>query len=103
VYVLNSTYEGLPHTALTSFAAEIPMVATDIPGTNEAVYHEKTGLLVKPGDDAALAEAIARIFDNPELGARLVDNGTKLLVEKFSWNSHIKNLLGIFEKVSATR
>ncbi len=101
VYVLNSTYEGLPHTALTSFAAEIPMVATDIPGTNEAVYHEKTGLLVAPGDDAALAQAIARIFEDSELGQRLVSGGTKILTEKFSWDSHIKNLLDIFGRITS--
>lgn len=95
VYVLNSTYEGLPHTALTSFAAEIPMVATNIPGTNEAVYHELTGLLVKPKDDKGLAEAIARLFENPDLGMRLVVGGKKILAEKFSWESHITTLLSI--------
>jgi glycosyltransferase involved in cell wall biosynthesis len=46
VQVLNSTYEGLPHIALESFAARVPLVATDIGGTNEAVLNEKTGLLV---------------------------------------------------------
>lgn len=101
VYVLNSTYEGLPHTVLTSFAAEIPMVATDIPGTNEAVYHEKTGLLVKPGDDTELATAIERLFSDKKLAESLVLGGTKLLKEKFSWETHVKTLNQIFESVIA--
>ncbi|MBI5401174.1 MAG: glycosyltransferase family 4 protein [Candidatus Yonathbacteria bacterium] len=101
VYILNSTYEGLPHTVLTSFAAKIPTVATDIPGTNEALYHEKTGLLVKPGDDAQLARAIERLLDDPELGITLAQNGTKLLKEKFSWEVHLKNLNDIFKSVIA--
>jgi len=62
VYVLNSTYEGLPHTVLTSFAARIPVVATNIPGTNEAVYDEKDGLLIPIHNDQALANAITRLF-----------------------------------------
>ncbi|MEK7641462.1 MAG: glycosyltransferase family 4 protein [Patescibacteria group bacterium] len=99
VYVLNSTYEGLPHTVLTSFAAEIPVVATDISGTNEAIYHEQTGLLVKPGDDAALAAAIERLFTDQALCKKLVAGGTKLLHEKFSWEGHLKGLEGIFGKV----
>lgn len=101
VYVLNSTYEGLPHTALTSFAAGIPMVATDIPGTNEAVYHEISGLLVSPGDDAALAAAISRLFDNAALRAKLVRGAEKILNDKFSWETHLKTLLGFFESVRA--
>lgn len=99
VYVLNSTYEGLPHTVLTSFAAEIPTVATNIPGTNEAVYNEDTGLLVPPGDTEALAKAIMRYFNDPELCQRVVQNGEKLLKEKFSWETHIKNLNAFFESV----
>ncbi len=99
VYVLNSTYEGLPHTVLTSFAAEIPMVATNIPGTNEAVYHEKTGLLVEAGDNESLAHAIERLFTNKELAQTLVDNGTHLLHEKFSWETHTKTLNEIFKSV----
>ena len=101
VYVLNSTYEGLPHTALTSFAAGIPMVATDIPGTNEAVYDGVSGLLVPAGDDRALADAIARLFDDPALRARLVAGAEKILNEKFSWDAHLKVLLGFFESVRA--
>lgn len=101
VYVLNSTYEGLPHTALTSFAAEIPMVATNIPGTNEAVYDGESGLLVPLGDDSALAEALARLFNDPALCAHLVAGGKKILAEKFSWDAHLATLLTILESVRA--
>lgn len=101
VYVLNSTYEGLPHTVLTSFAAEIPMVATNIPGTNEAVYNEKTGLLVEVGNDEELADAIERLFTDKKLAEKLVEGGTKLLKEKFSWETHIKTLNEIFKSVVA--
>lgn len=97
VYVLNSTYEGLPHTALTSFAAEIPMVATNIPGTNEAVYDGVSGLLVPKGDDAALAKAIATLFNDEALRARLVDGGKKILAEKFSWEAHLRTLLATLQ------
>ncbi len=97
--MLNSFYEGLPHTVLTSFAAEIPTVATDIPGTNEALYHEKTGLLVEPGEDAALAAAVSRLFEDKKLCERLVANGRTLLAEKFSWDAHLKTLDRFFQSV----
>lgn len=100
VYVLNSSYEGLPHTALTSFIAEIPMVATDIPGTNEAVYNEKTGLLVPLGDNQALANAIVRLFRDDELKKKLTEGAKQIMTEKFSWESHLANLKHILESVS---
>ncbi|MDB5194422.1 MAG: hypothetical protein JWN50_436 [Parcubacteria group bacterium] len=101
VYVLNSTYEGLPHTVLTSFAAEIPTVATDIPGTNEAVYNENTGLLVPAEDPEAVAKAVERYFENPALAKRMVENGSKLLRSKFSWDTHLENLESFFQSVVA--
>jgi len=99
IYVLNSTYEGLPHTVLTSFAANIPTIATDIPGTNEALYHEKTGLLVKPNDPQGLALAIEILFNNPAYARKLAEQGNILLKEKFSWEAHIKNLNVIFQSI----
>ncbi len=99
VYVLNSTYEGLPHTALTSFAAGIPMVATNIPGTNEAVYDGVSGLLVPLHDDKALAGAIARLFRDTALREKLIAGGQKILEEKFSWDAHISTLLALLQSV----
>ncbi len=99
VYVLNSTYEGLPHVVLTSFAARIPVVATDIPGTNEAVFNEQSGLLVPPGDDRKLADALARIFNDASLRSTLIEGGEKILREKFSWETHIQKLTDILESV----
>ncbi len=101
VYVLNSTYEGLPHTVLTSFAAHIPTIATDISGTNEAVYDGVSGLLVPAGDDRALASAIARLFTDQALKARIVAGADKILAEKFSWETHLKTLLGFFEAAAS--
>ncbi len=103
VYVLNSTYEGLPHTVLTSFSAGIPTIATNIPGTNEAVIHESTGLLVPVGDDKALADAIARLFEDEALCTRLVMNAEQIIKDKFSWEAHLAILFQIFEKLTGKK
>ena len=99
VYVLNSTYEGLPHTALTSFAAKIPIVATDISGTNEAVYDGVNGLLIPTNDPEALTSAIKKLFDDKKLQEKLVSGGEKILKEKFSWDSHVTTLTSFFESI----
>ncbi len=99
VQVLNSTYEGLPHVALEAFAANIPMVATDIPGTREAVIDKQSGLLVPLNDEVVLASTIERIFTQPELREELTEGGKKILKEKFSWGAHLATLLAVFGSV----
>ena len=102
IYVLNSTYEGLPHTALTSFAAEIPMIATNISGTNEAVYHEESGLLIEPENPEQLTKAIERLFENKDLQKQIIEGGSKILKEKFSWEAHLSILESFFASVQKT-
>lgn len=97
VFVLNSVYEGLPHTVLSSFAVSIPVIATNIPGTSEAVIDGKTGLAVTPHQPQALAQAIKKILTDHELGQRLAANARKFLEEKFSWPAHLQALSRLFE------
>jgi len=75
VFVLNSRYEGLSHTLLEVLHLDTPMVASDVCGNPEVVEHEHNGLLVDPHDPSALASAIRRLLDNPELCARYVAAG----------------------------
>ncbi len=68
-YVLNSTYEGLPHALIEAMLLGTPVVATAAGGNTELVTDGVTGLLVPVGDDDALHEALRKIQDDPE-GAR---------------------------------
>ena len=54
-----------------AMAAGVPVVATDIEGYREVVTDGVDGLLVAPGDPAALAAAIARVLDDEGLARRL--------------------------------
>lgn len=64
VFVFCSKTEGLPNAVLEAMAAELPIVATNVPGCRDLVRHCQTGLLVPPGDGVALAEAILRLLDD---------------------------------------
>lgn len=67
VFVLNSEYEGLSHTLIEVATLGTPIVCTGICGNPEVVEHERTGLLVEPGDSDDLARALNRLLDQPEL------------------------------------
>jgi glycosyltransferase involved in cell wall biosynthesis len=88
--VLPSLFEGLPLVGIESLAAERPMVATAVDGTTEIVVNEKTGLTVPPGDAQALADAILRLLQQPDLRRRLARLGRQWVLEHFSQDQQIR-------------
>lgn len=72
VYVHPSAYEGFAHQVLEAFAARIPVVASRIPGNDEIVRDGKNGLLVPVGNAEAVARAVLKLMDDPDLADRLV-------------------------------
>ena len=71
--VLPSAWENFPHTVVEALAVGCPVIATAVGGVPEVVRDGENGLLVGPGDPAALAEAIARFFADDALRGRLRD------------------------------
>lgn len=66
--ILPSEWENFPHAAVEALAAGTPVIATAVGGVPEIVEPGVSGILVPPGDRAALAEAIGSLSEN---GARL--------------------------------
>lgn len=71
--VLPSAWENFPHTVVEALAVGCPVIATAVGGVPEVVRDGENGLLVPPGDPAALGAAIARFFSDGDLRARLRD------------------------------
>ena len=71
VMALPTAYgEGVPRSLIEAAACGLALVATDAPGCREVITNEVNGLLVPLRNAEALAAAIARIADNPELAAK---------------------------------
>lgn len=67
LFIMPSLWEGLPLAVLEAMFAETALVGTMSHGIPEAVDDEREGLLVPPGDVAALAGALRRMFTEPSL------------------------------------
>ena len=65
VSVLISSSESLSNVILESMAAGVPVVATDVGGNPELVKDGETGLLVPPGDEKKLVDALAHLVRDP--------------------------------------
>lgn len=73
VFTLTSNSEALPLVLLEAMLGRTAIVATDVGGVRDLVRDGETGLLVPPGDAAAVQRAIARLFDDGALRSRLVE------------------------------
>jgi glycosyltransferase involved in cell wall biosynthesis len=69
--VLSSSWENFPHTVVEALAVGTPVVATAVGGVPEVVRDGENGLLVPPRDAGALAAALRRLVDEPDLRGKL--------------------------------
>ena len=65
--------DGLPTVLLEAMGSRRAVVASALPGLDEAVVHRETGLLVPPNDPGALADAVTDVLTDDALRARLAD------------------------------
>lgn len=65
VFVLNSLYEGLSHVLIEAMTLGTPVIATNAGGNATLVVDGETGLLIPPGDDTALEQALISVAQNP--------------------------------------
>ncbi|MHB1950467.1 MAG: glycosyltransferase family 4 protein [Acidiferrobacteraceae bacterium] len=71
IYVLSSKSEGMPIALLEAMATGLAVAATNVEAVPEVIVDDVNGLLVPKGDRNALADAIARLIDDPLLRLRL--------------------------------
>lgn len=75
--------EGIPTVLMEALALHRPVIASQVSGIPELVVHGRTGLLVPPGDAAALAGALRAIALDPPRAAAMAEAGRKLVEQEF--------------------
>jgi len=99
IFVLSSTYEGLPHVLLEAMSMGLPVIATSVGGTPEVVKNGETGILIDDGDAETLRSAILRLIDSPET-LRSMRNKTELEAKSFSFPRMVKETEQVLQAVS---
>lgn len=84
VYVQPSLQESFGIAVLEALAARKPVIAARTGGIPEIINDDQSGLLVPPGDADALAAALVRVIEQPELRARLAAGGRRRVETAFS-------------------
>ena len=82
---------------LEAMAAGAPVVATDIRGYASVAHHGHDSLLVPPKDDDALAQAILALVGDPDLRARLAEQGVRT-ADAFRWERVARRVIDYYNE-----
>ena len=99
VVVLPSLQESFPRVPLEAMAMGVPVVATTVGGIPESVSDGETGILVPPGDGAAIRDALVRLVDDPALRKRMGETGRRRVREQFSIEANIARTEALYLEV----
>lgn len=97
VVAASGDQEGLGLVAAEAMACDCPVVAHDLAAVRDLVRHGETGLMVPPGDVAALAAAIAQLLDDPVRAAALAEAGRRHVAGHYAWPAVAKRYRRLYE------
>ncbi|AEH38943.1 glycosyltransferase family 4 protein [Halopiger xanaduensis] len=99
LFVLPSVWEGHPLTLLEAWAAEVPVITSDVEGIAEFIDHEETGFLVPPESPAELADAIRYGLSNPNESESWAENAYEMVSTEYSWEGVAAQTNRIYERI----
>jgi glycosyltransferase involved in cell wall biosynthesis len=85
--------------AVEASAIGLPVVASAIGGLPEVVEDGRSGYLVPPGDEAALADRLGALVADPDLRARLGAHGRSLITRCYDWRKNAQVMVELYEKL----
>lgn len=97
IFVLSSSWEGLPITVLESMAAGVPCIATAVGGISEILTDGVSGCLVKANDPEALARQIGLLAANPDLRARLAERARAAFEKSLTAKSMVRQTEALYD------
>jgi len=93
--------DGIPNVFMESMAMGVPVVATQVSAIPEIITDRVTGLLVPPGEPAAMAEAMIRLLTDQALRRRVIPAARRRVAEQFDNRVLIENTAAVFREQNA--
>ncbi len=94
-----SSFEGLGMVFLEAGAAGTPSIGTWNCGAEEAIIHEKTGLLVPQNDPQATADALVRILSDESIRTRMGE-AARAHAQRLSWTNLVERVVALYRELT---
>lgn len=99
-FVLTSLWEGLPYVVLEAMSHGLPVAATSVDGTPEAVSDGESGILSPPSDPTAAAAAVIALLDDPARAAAMGEAGRARVAELFGLDAMADATAAVYRRVT---
>jgi D-inositol-3-phosphate glycosyltransferase len=99
VFVMSSHAEAFGMVTVEAMASGLPVVGTQAGGTPEILEEGKLGLLFPPNDDVKLADALEKLYLDPELCSKLGEAARKSAVQKYAYQQQFALLESLISKL----
>jgi glycosyltransferase involved in cell wall biosynthesis len=99
LFILPSLYEGLPNVVLEAMASRLPVIATEVDGTPEAVIHSVTGLLIPPCSPKAIEQAICSLLNDRKLLEAMGNAGRNRVETYFSLETQVYQFIQLYQSL----
>ena len=96
VFLLTSKFEGTPNVVIEATLLGIPVVATDVGGTREAIAENITGLVADGADPDELAAHVLEILDDPTWSARVRSKGRDFVEQRFGLTRMLNETVALY-------
>jgi glycosyltransferase involved in cell wall biosynthesis len=103
VFFLPSANEGTPVVAIEALAAGRPVVATRVGGVPDVVTHGEDGFLADAGDVEGLAQALARLANDPDLRRRFGEAGRERVLDRYRVSRLVDDIDSLYRQLLPQR
>ena len=103
LFVLPSLWEGLPLSLILAMGRGLPVAATAVAGIPEVVRHDETGLLVPPGDTAALGVALTLLVRSADDRRRLGCAARNFVLPRFGVDRYVAAMSALYDRLLTKR
>ena len=90
-----------PIKIVESMAAGVPVIASNMPVTQELIEHNNTGWLVRPDRPSELARAIRILMAHPEVRQRISEAAKQKIISELTWEASLSKLREVYRKLEA--
>jgi len=91
--------EGLGVVLLEAMACRVPVIGSDVGGIKDIIIDGETGLLSEQKNHDSLAEKIIQLLSDEQLRKKVIENGFKLVKEKFTWKVISDRFMNVYMEV----